>query len=113
MIRRTQIVAAEAARFNINMNSVRPSRMIASMGPGIAAQLQAARLDLPGKDLSEPRRKAILRVNRFGRELELVDVARLVAFLASDDARNITGQSINVDGGLKMGETALELPEPQ
>jgi NAD(P)-dependent dehydrogenase (short-subunit alcohol dehydrogenase family) len=28
------------------------------------------------------------------------DVAGLVAFLVSDDARNITGQSINVDGGL-------------
>jgi NAD(P)-dependent dehydrogenase (short-subunit alcohol dehydrogenase family) len=28
------------------------------------------------------------------------DVAALVAFLVSEDARNITGQSINVDGGL-------------
>ena len=61
----------------------------------------------------ERQHEAILQVNRFGRELEPVDVARLVAFLASDDARNITGQSINVDGWLKMGETALELPEPQ
>jgi NAD(P)-dependent dehydrogenase (short-subunit alcohol dehydrogenase family) len=28
------------------------------------------------------------------------DIAAMVAFLASDDARNITGQSLNVDGGL-------------
>jgi meso-butanediol dehydrogenase / (S,S)-butanediol dehydrogenase / diacetyl reductase len=28
------------------------------------------------------------------------DVARLVAFLASEDAAYITGQSINVDAGL-------------
>ncbi len=30
------------------------------------------------------------------------DVAGLVAFLASDDAAYITGQTINVDGGLIM-----------
>jgi NAD(P)-dependent dehydrogenase (short-subunit alcohol dehydrogenase family) len=30
------------------------------------------------------------------------DVARLVCFLASDEADFITGQSINVDGGLLM-----------
>ena len=30
------------------------------------------------------------------------DVAALAAFLASDDAEYITGQTINVDGGLIM-----------
>jgi NAD(P)-dependent dehydrogenase (short-subunit alcohol dehydrogenase family) len=35
-----------------------------------------------------------------GRSNEPEDVAALVTFLVSDDARNITGQSINVDGGL-------------
>jgi NAD(P)-dependent dehydrogenase (short-subunit alcohol dehydrogenase family) len=28
------------------------------------------------------------------------DIANLAAFLASEEARNITGQSLNVDGGL-------------
>ena len=30
------------------------------------------------------------------------DIANMVAFLASNDARSITGQSIHVDGGLLM-----------
>lgn len=38
-----------------------------------------------------------------GRSNEPEDVATLVAFLASDDARNITGQSWNVDGGALWG----------
>ncbi len=102
VLRHTQIVAGEAARFNINVNAVCPSRMITPMGINIAARIMAANPDLSGEDPLEQRRKAVLQVNRFGRELEPVDVARLVAFLASDDARNITGQSINVDGGFKM-----------
>ena len=30
------------------------------------------------------------------------DIGKLAAFLASDDAHNITGQAINVDGGRLM-----------
>ena len=30
------------------------------------------------------------------------DIGKAVAFLASDDARNITGQARNVDGGIVM-----------
>ena len=30
------------------------------------------------------------------------DIGKLAAFLASDDAHNITGQAINVDGGRRM-----------
>jgi enoyl-[acyl-carrier-protein] reductase (NADH) len=29
-------------------------------------------------------------------------VGRLAAFLASDDAHNITGQAVNLDGGARM-----------
>jgi 3-oxoacyl-[acyl-carrier protein] reductase len=36
-----------------------------------------------------------------GRLGEPADIADVVAFLASDDARWITGQSIRVDGGIR------------
>ena len=33
---------------------------------------------------------------------EVSDIANTVVFLASDDARYITGQTIHVDGGMAM-----------
>jgi 3-oxoacyl-[acyl-carrier protein] reductase len=37
-----------------------------------------------------------------GRWGEIDEVARAVAFMASDDAQYITGQVLNVDGGMAM-----------
>jgi NAD(P)-dependent dehydrogenase (short-subunit alcohol dehydrogenase family) len=36
------------------------------------------------------------------REQTPEDIGHAVAFLASDAARNITGQALNVDGGIEM-----------
>ena len=37
-----------------------------------------------------------------GREQTPEDIGYAVVFLVSEDAENITGQSLNVDGGLVM-----------
>jgi len=37
-----------------------------------------------------------------GREQTVEDVGKAVAFLASDRARSITGQALNVDGGIRQ-----------
>ena len=103
VIRHTQISAGTAAPFNINVNAICPTRMITRMGLDIARAAQAGGRAATSEDLVELRRKNVLQVNRFGRELEPVDVGKMAAFLASEDARNVTGQSINVDGGSHMG----------
>ena len=102
VIRHSQIVASSAAPFNINVNTVCPSRLITPMGIQIAQSLIAQQPEKDESDLVGLRREVVLLNNRFNRELEPADIANMVAFLASDDARNITGQSINVDGGFKM-----------
>jgi NAD(P)-dependent dehydrogenase (short-subunit alcohol dehydrogenase family) len=102
VIRYTQMLASSAAHLNVNVNCVCPTRMVTPMGLAIAAHAHRGAAPLSEAELTELRRAAVVQVNRFGRELEPVDVAKMVAFLASDDARNITGQSINVDGGLVM-----------
>ncbi len=53
---------------------------------------------LPPEVLERAEKQAIL-----GRVAEPEDIARVVSFLCSRDARHITGQTIVVDGGLTLG----------
>ena len=54
---------------------------------------------MPGRDLFET---VVDQTMPMKREQTPEDIGKLAAFLASDDAKNITGQAINVDGGIRM-----------
>ena len=59
----------------------------------------------PSAEVVEERKffhQMVQGLSRLGREQTPEDIGKAVAFLASDDARNITGQSLNVDGGIEM-----------
>jgi 3-oxoacyl-[acyl-carrier protein] reductase len=57
--------------------------------------------DMTGK-ISEKRRESISKMIPLGRFGTADEIARICAFLLSEDARYITGQIIQVDGGLAM-----------
>ena len=82
----TRAAAVELGPAGVNVNAV---------APGF---IRTERMMMLPKDVVErARRQAVL-----GRLAEPEDVARVVAFLCSDDARHITGQTIVVDGGLSL-----------
>lgn len=80
-------IAAEAAPFGITVNAVSPGYIATEMlGEIDAAGLEAALRLVP--------------MRRYGKPEE---IAAAMAFLASDDAAYITGQTLRVNGGLSMG----------
>jgi 2-hydroxycyclohexanecarboxyl-CoA dehydrogenase len=86
----TKSLARELARHNVNVNCVCP-------GPTETAFLEVFKSE-GGEKILEAMKRAI-PFRRFARTDE---IAAAVAFLASDDAAYITGQTLSVSGGLTM-----------
>ena len=98
----TQGLAHQLGRDNINVNCVCPGVIYTSIHEDIAKVKM--RTNPSYKDVKDPK-EVFLKLTRAAplrREQTEEDIGRAVAFFASDDSRNITGQSLNVDGGLDM-----------
>src|SRR5262249_15653517 len=67
-----------------------------------AVTQQVQNRQAPGSSMEEYRQGRAQALNALGIEGDGWDVARAVAFLASDDARWITGQDLAVDGGYAL-----------
>ena len=60
------------------------------------------RLQVDAELRGEPVDKMEANVNPLGRLLEPEEIAELAVYLASDDARGMTGQALNLSGGSTM-----------
>ena len=92
----THTLAAEAARKGVRVNAISPgpvgeTRMFEELGRGLAGFLQAD----AGKVLAQMA-GGILQ----GRLQTTEEIASAALFLASNEASAITGQTLNVDGGM-------------
>jgi NAD(P)-dependent dehydrogenase (short-subunit alcohol dehydrogenase family) len=88
----TQTLALELAPQKITVNAVCPG-IIMETGMRDRAEAEARAMGLP----SAEERVSLIPLGRLGYP---DDVARVAAFLASDEADYMTGQSINITGGL-------------
>jgi 2-hydroxycyclohexanecarboxyl-CoA dehydrogenase len=85
----TKAIAREMARHQVNANAVCPgptdTALFASMGGDNPKLREALTKAIPLRRLAQP-----------------ADLANVVAFLASDEASYVTGQTVSVSGGLTM-----------
>jgi 2-hydroxycyclohexanecarboxyl-CoA dehydrogenase len=85
----TKTIAREMARHGVNANAVCPgptdTALFASMGGDNPKLREALTKAIPLRRLAQP-----------------ADLANVVAFLASDEASYVTGQTVSVSGGLTM-----------
>src|SRR5579885_800246 len=91
----TKMAQQQHGRNNINVNAICPGVTRTELGERNAAARAAAR-GITVAELQAEQEAAI----PIGRANTPDDIAAMAVFLASPGARNITGQSYNVDGGL-------------
>jgi 3-oxoacyl-[acyl-carrier protein] reductase len=83
----TRAIAIEVASRNITVNAIAPGFIATPMTDPLSQEI---------KD----KMKSMIPLGRFGTDR---DVAAAIVFLASDEAGYITGQVLDVNGGLHMG----------
>ena len=99
----TQALAREFASENINVNAIAPGRIWTAFHQDWMDEREKKGDDLiKGKDKYEVFMTALKEVIPMGRPQTPSDIGALAAFLASEDAANITGQTIKCDGGQVM-----------
>jgi 2-hydroxycyclohexanecarboxyl-CoA dehydrogenase len=89
----TRAIARESARYKVRVNAVAP-------GPIDTPLLNSAPEQLG--ELGERLKQAMISSTALRRIGQPEEVAATIAYLASDDASFVTGQTVNVSGGLSM-----------
>jgi 2-hydroxycyclohexanecarboxyl-CoA dehydrogenase len=88
----TKAVAREFGRYGVRCNAVAP-------GPIETPLLKAL---AEADEMGERYKQGMIAATRLGRAGTAEEVAAVIAFLASDEASFVTGETIGVSGGLRM-----------
>ena len=98
-----QALAKEVGEYNINVNAICPGIVFTDMWV-YTAQQPGVKYFFPGKKKPDLTPEKIVdeiakQTMALGRPQTVEDIANAVVFLCSEEAKNITGQSLSVDGG--------------
>jgi NAD(P)-dependent dehydrogenase (short-subunit alcohol dehydrogenase family) len=95
----TQSVALQLAPYDVNVNTVCPGVIWTPMWEKGASVLSQSYPPFKGMPPDEVFEAIVQNMIPMKRPQTPEDIGNAVVFLASDDAKEITGQAINVDGG--------------
>ena len=93
----TQVSAKELAQFNIKVNAYCPG----IVGTGMWDRIDEGMVEYKGMKKGEAWQQQVDNIP-LQRSQTPEDVANLVSYLASSDADYMTGQAINIDGGIEV-----------
>jgi NAD(P)-dependent dehydrogenase (short-subunit alcohol dehydrogenase family) len=98
MIGLTRSLAIELGTKNVTVNAIAPG---STKGERIEAVVQARAAAL-GRTPAEVEREFFIEANAMKRMVEPEEIAATAMFLCSDEARNITGETITVSAGFRL-----------
>ncbi|XP_040381891.1 momilactone A synthase-like isoform X2 [Oryza brachyantha] len=98
-------VARRLARDGVRVNAISPHGIPTALSVGGVSEM------FPAASAEEVRRMVTRGMQELeGAELEVEDVARAAVFLASDEAKFVTGHNLVVDGGFTVGKDLIRHP---
>ncbi len=102
LINFAQCAAKDLAPHGIRVNALSPGMVRTDLNQSVWAASQNILPAHERKDYSAWAEEKIRKVSPMGRWQTVEEFAALATYLASDHARNITGQTLNIDGGQVM-----------
>jgi len=97
-----QCLAKDLASSSIRVNTVNPGMVKTPLNRNVWKAWNDQQPDAKKRSYEDWAGEKVRAVAPLGRWQEPEDIADMVVFLSSERARNITGQTINVDGGQVM-----------
>lgn len=102
LINFTQCAAKDLGPYNVRVNALSPGMVKTELNQSIWAAGQARLPEAQRQSFDDWAAEKIRKVSHLGRWQMPEEYAAMACFLASDHAKNITGQTINIDGGQVM-----------
>jgi NAD(P)-dependent dehydrogenase (short-subunit alcohol dehydrogenase family) len=94
--------ARDFAPYGVRVNALSPGMVKTELNQSVWDAVQRTLPPAERRDYASWAEDKIRRISPLGRWQTAEECAALAAFLASDHARSITGQTLNVDGGQVM-----------